>query len=722
MNPAISVVIPTCGRVELLRETLASLEVQTLRSFEAVICDDSAANQDREAIAAALADFARRARVATRYIHTRGGLYQAANTNQGLAAAQGRLIRILHSDDLLRPDALERESACFAQNPGCELLFQDCLPFTTQPNWGVEPRLMLLSPALHLRGQLAFSTALPSGLVFSRELLARVGGMRDELRFLCDWEFFFRLLLDQIERERLVLRLSAGLYAWRVHGDSVTGKLWKTHYLEHRLVLGEILAHPLVNSLGLFTPSEKQAFLCEGEHYRYKRLREDFAGLPRAEQLRQARWYLGARIERRGVLKSVGRAFKSWSRALRGKKAPAQIVHSEPAPEFTRQVFGSREANRGDLAITPCYDGRIDATHDQTLVCDFDNTLNLWPERLRIAAARRLRLFYPNQTRMFDKALHETLKYVARDQRVEITLVGNEHLQFFGLKAAVDRLFPGQFRVESQADLGEGFRRAEFRRAAPVPEHLRGEHSGWSFGLLTLGREQDRPRVERFLRSLASAAPAPYECLVVAPHALDYLAAYPFVRQILFSERDDLGWITRKKNLICEAARYSDLLICHDRYELTPEFCLQAAAGGFAYGLAAPRVTLPDGSRALDWAVVSSQNHSWSYGGLLDYRSYSPYAYVPGGATLIRQAFWRLNPWDENLYWNEHEDVELCRRAQRSGEVLALSRGRLVTATDRWIDQNPLIPYDPRVEHLYGAPAGEQQIHFHPLPSRGQAA
>jgi hypothetical protein len=82
----------------------------------------------------------------------------------------------------------------------------------------------------------------------------------------------------------------------------------------------------------------------------------------------------------------------------------------------------------------------------------------------------------------------------------------------------------------------------------------------------------------------------------------------------------------------------------------------------------------------------------------------------------VRKAFWRDFPWNENLFWNEHEDVELCRRIHHAGGIIALAAGTLVTAEDRWVDANPQIPYCDQNEVLYGRAVGEQRIKFLPLP------
>jgi GT2 family glycosyltransferase len=706
-SPLYSVVVPTCGRVALFRETLACLAKQTHPRIELLVPDDSPQAEDREQIRRAVEGFQATTGHVAKYIFSGARLYQAANTNQGLAAATGSLVRILHSDDLLRPDALAQEAAIFTRFAHVDLIFQDCIPFDGEIAWDAEPRTTLVQPALQIRTEASHSTALPSGIAFRRELVARTGFMDEQYRFLCDWDFFCRLLLDQTREQKLVCRLSPGLFGWRRHANSVTSTLWQLHYEEHERFIRTFVERPELAELGILSADEKAHFVKRAVKYRMKRLSEDFHSLSGAQQRRSCRW-----IARKSSFERRVR------RLLRGKRssapaAPDSATEKQPSP------YGMLDENRGTIAIAPCFESRINDAHPTTIVIDYDNSAHLWSFREELATARMVRLFYVNYTRMHERVLHEVLKYVAVGSEVEILLGGNAHLQWFGLKAAVDRVFPNEFVLSTQENIAGDFYSITFRRQQPTAEHLRQQHTGWTFGLLTLGT--DRDRVLRYVRSIEQSSPGDYEILVVAPQELDWLVGVPRVRQLVFSERDDRGWITRKKNLICEQAKFSDILICHDRFELAADYFTAWERWGYSYGIAAPRVVLRDGRRGLDWAVASSQNDSWSHGGLLDYRAYSHYAYVPGGATALRKAFWQRFPWNENLYWNEHEDVELCRRAQRDGELIHLTAASVIASADRWIEQNPLIPYNPHIETLYGGPVGEQRIAYLPFPKTAAA-
>jgi glycosyltransferase involved in cell wall biosynthesis len=764
----LSVVVPTHARTDLYLQTLQAIEAQTLPGFELIVTDDSRSWEDRRVIQdAAMAYAARTGRPAS-YLFSKPGLGQAANTNQGLRRARGRYVRILHSDDLLAPRALEAEVALLDDaRLGLDLLYHQVLAFTQAPAFDKQPSLSLLQPSLLFRSVLHSGTPLPSATVFRRDLLDRVGGMREDLDFLCDWEFVARLVAEQHRRHRFVGMLSPGFVAWRVHGESTTGRLWHRHFLEHEQFMRELQRDALLCEALIGDRGTRDGFFATAVRYRYRRLHADVARMPIRQALRSLPRILRCALSPASLRERLRPA--PWT--ARGQKQyPSLVVPCRadvvnrpatppaPAPARPRLVepragwrfalsahlAGTiiRAGKAYALAVAPLDPGSPSVLPDQpgpelveigthveigpsmavafppvgtvAIRTEYNNSINLWAVRGLMAQATDVALAHVNSNAFVEPVLHQMLKFVPVGAEVETRLTDNQHLTGFGFKALVDKQFPGQFAWTAQGREGPVTTQLRYRRYAPAPIWHDGPHTGWTFGMLTNGTRLDN--VARFIESIEQHCREPYEILIVSPVALDDLESRRHVRVIRFTEHDDLGWITKKKNLICEQALYSDVLVCHDRFWLDEDFTQQFADWGFAYGVAALRVRLPDGRRALDWGVVSSQNQVWSEGGLLDYRAYSQYVYNPGGATVIRKAFWRRFPWNENLFWNEHEDVELCRRIQRAGGIIALASAGLVTAEDRWVDKNPLIPYCDQNEVLYGQPVGEQRILF--LPRR----
>lgn len=757
----LSVVVPTHGRTDLFLQTLESLERQTLAGFELVVTDDSPSREDRRIIQEATMAYCGRTGRPTRYLYSQSRLGQARNTNQGLMRAEGDLVRILHSDDLLAPRALEAEVALM-NDPRLRLdmLYHLVEAFKDQPLFDRQPELSLVQPSLLFRSVMHSGTPLPSATVFRRELLHTVGGMREDFDFLCDWEFCARLVFEQHRRQRFIGKLSRGFIGWRVHPESTTGRLWDRHFLEHEQFMGELRRQPELTEAMIGDQGTRDGFFATAVRYRYRRLVRDVAHMtPKQalsavsrivrcaaspvslrERLSPAPWSrLGRRrypklvvpcdvsrqttdsktnaatfVEPRKGLRFAIAASVSFAiiNAAKAYAARTSVVTAD-APASRPPADGPRVAvPTRAVEIRPWMDGLPGEPGEVVVMTEFNNSTNLWSLRDLLSTTQSLKLTGLNSNAFVEPVLHQCLKLTTPGVTVEASIFDNQHLTSFGFKALLERLFPGQFTWVGQQSSGPVKHLLRYRRDARAHATYTDPHTGWTFGMLTTGKRLEH--VARFIDSIERHCHEPYEILLVSPVSLGEIERRPHVRVLRFAERDELGWITKKKNLICEQAAYSDILICHDRFWLGEDFTGATAAWGYAYGLAAMRVKLPDGRRGLDWAVVSSQNHVWSEGGLLDYRAYSQYAYNPGGSTLIRKAFWREFPWNENLFWNEHEDVELCRRVQRAGGVIGLSAATLIAAEDRWVQVNPRIPYCDQNEVLYGRPVGEQRILFLP--------
>lgn len=385
-------------------------------------------------------------------------------------------------------------------------------------------------------------------------------------------------------------------------------------------------------------------------------------------------------------------------------------------PKVYSPIFRSKSktivCREGPVTTLVISEHRTDQAEMPELNVVYDNLFSLAGLAKALPLFETLECHLPVHVCFMERLVYEFGKYVSVGQTIRFVLYDNPYVTWFGLKAMMRKLFGADFVLTSQ-DIDSAPVRQTFRRVSQSTEWHAAKHTGWTFGILTTGQRLDD--LKKFEASVVAAAGGrPYEVLVVTPHEIEGLQG-PSTEQLLFD--DSAGkpaWITRKKNLICARARYSDILIVHDRFWVEPKFCDQVDRWGYSYSLAVPRVRIASsGQRGLDWAVVSSENQHWSRGALVHYRVYNPFIYCPGGATMLRKAAWEKFPWDENLLWNEHEDVELCRRIQRHGEIIALAPCTLLTSQDRWINENPLLPFDLGRVHLPGPPVRAADITYH---------
>lgn len=115
MSPFFSVVIPTYRRADLLRKCVESVLRQSFTSFEVIVSDD----ERTEGEAWSFLQEASRADGRIRAIRNEGPRGQSANTNNGVRHADGTWIKLLHDDDALYPECLERFHAALVP-PGTE--------------------------------------------------------------------------------------------------------------------------------------------------------------------------------------------------------------------------------------------------------------------------------------------------------------------------------------------------------------------------------------------------------------------------------------------------------------------------------------------------------------------------------------------------------------------------------------------------------------------------
>lgn len=100
--PSVSVVIPTIGRLELIRALRSVRAQRTSAQVELIVVHDGGPGTELPAEATELAD---------RVLHTAGRLGPAHARNLGIAEATGDLIALLDDDDEWVPDKLEEQFA-----------------------------------------------------------------------------------------------------------------------------------------------------------------------------------------------------------------------------------------------------------------------------------------------------------------------------------------------------------------------------------------------------------------------------------------------------------------------------------------------------------------------------------------------------------------------------------------------------------------------------------
>lgn len=131
---------------------------------------------------------------------------------------------------------------------------------------------------------------------------------------------------------------------------------------------------------------------------------------------------------------------------------------------------------------------------------------------------------------------------------------------------------------------------------------------------------------------------------------------------INFEEHDDRGWITRKKNIGCENAKYNILVVLHDDIILHESFIDNLLKLDFNKFDASAIKYIQQGNSVFDWCYFGPSGH---FTCCYDYTC--EYCYIDGTAIIIKKDVFLNNKWDESLFINQSEDVEFSHRMIKNG-------------------------------------------------------
>lgn len=190
MPPTVSIVMPTCNRLQFLPATCDSVFAQTFTDWELIVADDGSDDATR----AYLRGIAARPRVTVLWLEHTG--LPAVVTNAAIRRARGEYVAFLDSDDLWLPQKLARQIASLREHARCGWSYTR---FMVVDSSG---RITHRSPAgaLPARGGWIRESLLdgetviaqPSVLV-ARALLEELGAFDEGLRMCYDDDLWFRL-------------------------------------------------------------------------------------------------------------------------------------------------------------------------------------------------------------------------------------------------------------------------------------------------------------------------------------------------------------------------------------------------------------------------------------------------------------------------------------------------------------------------------------------------
>jgi glycosyltransferase involved in cell wall biosynthesis len=182
-NPLISVIIPTYNRGWIIKEAIDSVLAQEYINYELIVVDDGSTDDTHDILNSYQKNF---------LVLRQNNKGVSAARNRGLAAASGRLIAFLDSDDTWLPQKLSQQVDFFQSNP-------DALICQTEEIWirnnvRVNPKKRHKKPSgMIFEPSLSLCLVSPSAVMIKRNLFEEVGLFDETLPACEDYDLWLRI-------------------------------------------------------------------------------------------------------------------------------------------------------------------------------------------------------------------------------------------------------------------------------------------------------------------------------------------------------------------------------------------------------------------------------------------------------------------------------------------------------------------------------------------------
>ncbi|MGH9195305.1 MAG: glycosyltransferase family 2 protein [Acidimicrobiia bacterium] len=204
MTPLVSVVMPVCNGMPFLKQSLESIQEQSLTDIEIIVFDNGSTDGSGALIRRSMASDER-----VRYHRRDSPMGIASSSNAAVDLSRAPLIARMDADDVAHKDRLRRQMGTFER-------FPDAVLVGTLHD-GIDSRGKRVMP--RDRGRLFSRRAtVPfchGSVMFRRDAFEAIGGYRAEVDFWTDMDLYFRLS----EMGPIVV-ITDALYTYRFHGGN----------------------------------------------------------------------------------------------------------------------------------------------------------------------------------------------------------------------------------------------------------------------------------------------------------------------------------------------------------------------------------------------------------------------------------------------------------------------------------------------------------------------
>jgi hypothetical protein len=180
----------------------------------------------------------------------------------------------------------------------------------------------------------------------------------------------------------------------------------------------------------------------------------------------------------------------------------------------------------------------------------------------------------------------------------------------------------------------------------------------FTFGIIT-----NHSNINRTILSIEKLNIPIYEIIIVG-------GQYPetsIIKHIPFDESIKPNWITKKKNMICQIAKYDNIVLLHDYIEFCEDWYTGFLTFGNDFDICISKILNKNDTRFRDYTIFPYTNSHFTKRTLIPY-DYPPsiklskILYISGSYYIIKKQIALQFQLDERLIWGDGEDVLLTKQ------------------------------------------------------------
>jgi hypothetical protein len=196
----------------------------------------------------------------------------------------------------------------------------------------------------------------------------------------------------------------------------------------------------------------------------------------------------------------------------------------------------------------------------------------------------------------------------------------------------------------------------------------------FTFGIITDGTNDER--IEIIINSIRKQQISMYEIIIVGN---SNVPIDKDIRILSFDETIKSSWITRKKNIIVQEARYENIVLLHDYVVFNEGWYKGFSQFGNDFSICVNKIQNLDGSRYNDFALflffALPIHNNFTSQCLLPYNfqpteNTNKITYVSGTYYIIKKTIALQYPLDESKGWCESEDIDLSYSLTKDNYII----------------------------------------------------